>query len=135
MVFDILFLEPDSAAEEFDEVFAGEMRAAGNVPAVPDAGPASSPTRPVSRQPRASLRLTSEESHDRARRSGASAEQNPTDLRRREMAHASVRPGRSRPGYINLTPDIDGTTRRLPSLAQVQNQAFLHIATSGRATS
>jgi adenylate cyclase len=31
VVFDILFLEPDSAAEEFDEVFADEMRAAGNV--------------------------------------------------------------------------------------------------------
>ena len=31
VVFDILFLEPDSAAEEFDEVFAEEMRAAGNV--------------------------------------------------------------------------------------------------------
>ena len=31
VVFDILFLEPDSAAEEFDEVFAEEMQAAGNV--------------------------------------------------------------------------------------------------------
>jgi adenylate cyclase len=33
-------------------------------------------------------------------------------------------------GYINLTPDIDGTTRRLPLLTQVGNQTFLHIATS-----
>ena len=33
-------------------------------------------------------------------------------------------------GYINLTPDIDGTTRRLPLLAQVGNQTFMHIATS-----
>ena len=31
VVFDILFLEPDSGAEEFDQVFADEMRAAGNV--------------------------------------------------------------------------------------------------------
>ncbi|MDP2325039.1 MAG: CHASE2 domain-containing protein, partial [Gammaproteobacteria bacterium] len=33
-------------------------------------------------------------------------------------------------GYINLTPDIDGTTRRLPPLAYAQDQAFLHISTT-----
>ena len=33
-------------------------------------------------------------------------------------------------GYINLTPDIEGTTRRLPLLARAGNQTFLHITTA-----
>jgi adenylate cyclase len=133
VVFDILFLEPDSAAEEFDEVFAGEMRAAGNVylPFLmqdqnePSSDSTVSPASLQKPSPdilkKATIALDDQELQPGKTLRTYTGPKLPTPLLA-QAAHGL--------GYINLTPDIDGTTRRLPLLARAQNQAFLHIATS-----
>ena len=133
VVFDILFLEPDSAAEEFDEVFAEEMRAAGNVylPFLmqdehePSADSTVSPAGLQKPSPdilkKATIALDDQEPQPTGTLKTYAGEKLPTPLLA-QAAHGL--------GYINLTPDIDGTTRRLPLLAQARNQTFLHITTA-----
>jgi adenylate cyclase len=133
VVFDILFLEPDSAAEEFDAVFAEEMQAAGNVylPFLMQEQQKSSDDSIVSptdlQKPspdilkKATIALDDQELQPQTILQTYTGEKLPTPLLA-QAAHGL--------GYINLTPDIDGTTRRLPLLTQVGNQTFLHIATS-----
>lgn len=106
IIFDILFLEPDEAAEEFDTVFADETRAAGNVylpfllQSAPSADPGSAllakaglPVEPLFRDDRP------------ARQQGAKLPIPP-------LADAAAGLG-----FINMFPDQDGVTRRLPLLA------------------
>jgi len=133
IVFDILFLEPDSAAEEFDAVFAEEMRAAGNVylpflmqnqqdPSVGSTvAPADleQPSSDILRK--ATIALDDQESQQTGTLQTYAGAKLPTPLLA-QAAHGL--------GYINLTPDIDGTTRRLPLLARARNQAFMHITTA-----
>jgi len=133
VVFDILFLEPDSAAEEFDEVFAEEMRAAGNVylPFLmqdqhePSADSTGSPAGPQKPSPdilkKATIALDDQAPQPTRTLQPYAGAKLPTPLLA-QAAHGL--------GYINLTPDIDGTTRRLPLLARAQNQTFLHITTA-----
>ena len=133
VVFDILFLEPDSAAEEFDEVFAEEMQAAGNVylPFLmqdqhePSADSTGSPAGPQKPSPdilkKATIALDDQAPQPTRTLQPYAGAKLPTPLLA-QAAHGL--------GYINLTPDIDGTTRRLPLLARAQNQTFLHITTA-----
>lgn len=133
VVFDILFLEPDSAAEEFDEVFAEEMRAGGNVylPFLmqdqhePSTDSTVSPASLQEPSPdilkKATIALDDQEPQPTRTLQTYAGAKLPTPLLA-QAAHGL--------GYINLTPDIDGTTRRLPLLAQVRNQAFRHITTA-----
>lgn len=133
VVFDILFLEPDNAAEEFDEVFAEEMKAAGNVylpflmqdqhePSGTSAvAPAGLPDTSPDILKKATIALDDQEPQPTGTLKTYAGEKLPTPLFA-QAAHGL--------GYINLTPDIDGTTRRLPLLARARDQAFLHIATA-----
>ena len=133
VVFDILFLEPDSAAKEFDEVFAEEMQAAGNVylPFLmqdqhePSADSTVSPAGLQKPSPdilkKATIALDDQEPQPTRTLQTYADAKLPTPLLA-QAAHGL--------GYINLTPDIDGTTRRLPLLARARNQAFLHISTA-----
>lgn len=133
VVFDILFLEPDSAAEEFDEVFAEEMRAAGNVylPFLmegqenPSADSTVSPAGLQEPSPdilkKATIALDDQELQPTGTLKTYAGAKLPTPM------FAQAAQGL---GYINLTPDIEGTTRRLPLLARAGNQTFLHITTA-----
>lgn len=133
VVFDILFLEPDSAAEEFDEVFAEEIRAARNVylpflmqdqhkaSATSTVAPAGMPEPSPDILKKATIVLDDREPQPTGTLKTYAGAKLPTPLLA-QAAHGL--------GYINLTPDIDGTTRRLPLLARAGNQAFLHIATA-----
>ena len=133
VVFDILFLEPDSAAEEFDEVFAEEMRAAGNVylpflmqdQQEPSADSTVSLAGLQELSPdilkKATIALDDQEPQPTGTLKTYADAKLPTPLFA-QAAHGL--------GYINLTPDIDGTTRRLPLLARARNQTFLHITTT-----
>lgn len=118
IVFDILFLEPDGNAEEFDQVFADEVQAAGNV------------FLPV---------LFQGESQDIAPESLAKAAV-PVQVRADEATPPlATYPGVKLPiqplaeaaqglGFINLTPDFDGTTRRIPLVAAAQGYHLSQIA-------
>ncbi len=133
VVFDILFLEPDSSAEEFDEVFADEMRAAGNVylPFLmqdqhePSAGSTVSPPGLPEPSPdilkKATIALDDQTPQPAGTLQTYAGAKLPAPLFA-QAAHGL--------GYINLTPDIDGTTRRLPLLAQIRDHAFMHITTA-----
>lgn len=120
VVFDVLFSEPDKESEEYDQVFADELRAAGNV-FLP-------------------FLMQDDAAGDRA---GL-----PPDLREKATlpveaqaaaAHAPRFQGAKLPipllaqaarglGSINLTSDFDGTARRLPPLSRVGPDAFPQIS-------
>lgn len=133
VVFDLLFLEPDRSGEEFDAVFAEEMRAAGNVylpflmqdKQQPSDGPTASPDGvqeyPLKILKKATIPLDDQSTLPTGTVSTYADAKLPIPLFA-QAAHGL--------GYINLTPDIDGTTRRLPPLAYAQQQAFLHISTT-----
>ncbi|HEX5550997.1 MAG TPA: adenylate/guanylate cyclase domain-containing protein [Nitrospira sp.] len=133
VVFDILFLEQDSAAEEFDEVFAEEMKAAGNVylpflmqdqhepSATSIVAPAGLPELSPDILKKATIALDDQEPQPSGTLKTYADAKLPAPLFA-QAAHGL--------GYINLTPDIDGTTRRLPLLARARDQTFLHIATA-----
>jgi adenylate cyclase len=133
VVFDILFFEQDSAAEEFDEVFAEEMRAARNVylPFLMQDQHGPSATSGV---PPAGLRELSPDILKKATIALDDQEAQPTETLKTYAGAKLPAPLFAQAahglGYINLTPDIDGTTRRLPLLARASDQAFLHIATA-----
>jgi adenylate cyclase len=124
VVFDVIFSEPDSDDEQFDQLFADEIQAAGNVylpfllesPSAPPlesngTSPAPLPAnvtttlledaRPAPLPTFTSLRLP---------------------IPRLAQAARGV-------GYINLMPDVDGATRRLPLVANVRESAVLQLAT------
>ncbi len=129
VVFDALFLEPDDNAEEFDQVFADEIQIAGNVflsylLQEPGQQPSEQATRdlPSSSKPD-STRILSR----------------PQELASGhfllEFQHAKfplplltqVSQGF---GFINLFPDRDGTTRRVPLLIQREATSFLQLTAS-----
>ena len=116
VVFDVMFFEPDDSAEEFDQSFADDMRAADNVflPMLFQAEPSQIPP---DLQSRATLKVDQPESERLAER------------------HAGVKPpipvlaqhARGL-GVINLTADADGPTRRIPILGQVHGQFVPHLS-------
>ncbi len=120
VVFDILFSEPDSAAEEFDEVFAREMQEAGNVFL-----PLLLQNDAVRQQPLPDLLKKATVALDDADQTAL--------LNRYADAKWPVplftQTARGL-GFVNLTPDIDGTTRRLPLLARAGDHVFQHLTTA-----
>jgi CHASE2 domain-containing sensor protein len=131
VVFDILFLEPDSADEEFDEVFAQEMRAAGNVylPFLMQDQPEPSADSTVS--PPACRALP--DILKKATIALDDQEPQPTEPsrpgRRREIAHASARSGCSRPRIYQPDP---GHRRNHPSPAPAGPSTDQRSCTSPR---
>lgn len=126
IVFDIILSEPDSGDEQFDEVFAEEMRAAGNVylPCLLEGGaetPVSSavPHPDVTAALPPNVATTVRESASPAPAPSFAAIRLPAP-RLVEAAHGV--------GHINLTPDVDGTTRRLPLVTKVAGQPVLQLA-------
>lgn len=120
VVFDILFSEPDSAAEEFDDVFAQEMRAAGNVFL-----PLLMQDDVVLQEPSPDLLKKATIALDDQDQTGTLK----TYAGAKWPAPLFAQAARGL-GYINLTPDIDGTTRRLPLLTRARNRVFLHLTTA-----
>lgn len=120
VVFDILLSEPDSAAEEFDEVFAQEMRAAGNVFL-----PLLLQDDAVRQQPLPDLLKKATVSLDHPDQ--AALLKGYTDAKWPIPSFAQAARGL---GFVNLTPDIDGTTRRLPLLARAGDHIFQHLTTA-----
>lgn len=119
IIFDILFLEPDEGAEEFDQSFADQVRAAGNVflpillQTVPDRMP------PPDLLAKATIQVGS--TSDRA--VGLLDRYRGVKLPIPSLAEAA-----RGLGFINFFPDSDGTTRRLPLLAGSSDGAFLQLA-------
>jgi adenylate cyclase len=121
IVFDILFLEPDENDPEFDAVFAEEMRAAGNVffPFLLQTEPSPSP-------PAALLRKATIPAERQAQGSaGVRTQYQGMKLPITPLAEAA-----RGLGFINLTPDEDGTTRRLPPLIQTAQTVHPQLATA-----
>ncbi len=126
IVFDILFLEPDETDPELDAVFAEESRAAGNVffPFLlqHDVSPALAPpllakaTIPVDSQPE--------------RVANAANPYQGMKLPIPPLAEAA-----RGLGHINLTPDPDGTMRRLPPLIQTTQGPVPQLAVPDRIVS
>ncbi len=117
IVFDILFLEPDENEAEFDEAFAEEVRAAGNVflPIMLQDSPRSVPPDLVTK---ATIPVEN--------RSAAPV----GSLHRYQgvkLPISSLAESARGLGFINFFPDPDGTARRLPLLAQTQNADFLQL--------
>ena len=115
VVFDVMFFEPDENAEEFDQSFADDMRAADNVflPMLFLAEPAPIPQE---LQSRATLKVEWRESD---RRADMQAGVKPPTLVLAQQAHGL--------GVINLSADADGPTRRIPLLGQVGGQFVPHL--------
>ena len=121
IVFDILFLEPDANDREFDAVLAEEARAAENVffpfllqhdptPALSAPLPTKA-TIPVDSQPE---RLANSS--------------NP--YQGIKLPIPSLTEAARGLGHITLTPDPDGTMRRLPPLVQTTQGAVPQLATA-----
>jgi adenylate cyclase len=106
IVFDILFLEPDEAAEEFDAAFAEETRSAGNVYLPFLLQSATSPDLAAKVSTKAEIPVRSVFRDNRpARAQGA------------KLPIPSLADAAAGLGFINMFPDQDGVTRRLPLLA------------------
>ena len=118
IVFDVLFLEPDENAEEFDQSFADDMRAAGNVflsmlfQAESNAIPAEVQAQATVRvEPPDAGRIVATETH-----AGVKL---PIPLLAQQARGL---------GVINLSADVDGPTRRIPLLGQVSGQLVPHLS-------
>ena len=116
VVFDVMFFEADENAEEFDQSFADDLKAAGNVflPMLFQAEPAAIPPEA---QPRATVTVES------------------SDARQAPDTHAGVKlpiPVLAQQarglGVINLSADADGPTRRVPLLGQVNGNVVPHLS-------
>ena len=117
VVFDVMFFEADDNAEEFDQSFADDLKAAGNVflPMLFQAEPAAIPPEV---RPRATV--TAE----------------PSDARQPVAeTHAGVKlpiPVLAQQarglGVVNLSADADGPTRRIPLLGQVNGDLVPHLS-------
>ena len=116
VVFDVMFFEADENAEEFDQSFADDLKAAGNVflPMLFQAEPAAIPPEA---QPRATVTVES------------------SDAGHAPDTHAGVKlpiPVLAQQarglGVINLSADADGPTRRVPLLGQVNGNVVPHLS-------
>jgi len=116
VVFDVMFFEPDENAEEFDQSFADDMRAADNVflPMLFQAEP-----HPISSdlQARATLNVELPESDRAAERQAGVKPPIPLLAQRARGL-----------GVINLSADADGPTRRIPLLGQMSGQFVPHLS-------
>ena len=126
VAFDVIFSEPDSGDEQFDLVFADEMRAAGQVylPFLLENQPDVSPM--SSAGPQTAASPVPPQVDVRLREAGQPAPL-PTFSSMRLPTMALTEAARGI-GYINLTPDIDGTTRRIPLVAKAAGRPVLQLA-------
>ena len=121
IVFDILFLEPDANDPEFDVVFAEEVRAAGNVffPFLLQHDPSPALSAPL--LSKATIPLDSQPE----RLANAASPYQGMKLPIPPLAKAA-----RGLGHITLTPDPDGTMRRLPPLVPTAQGAVSQLATA-----
>jgi adenylate cyclase len=111
IIFDILFPEPDENNPEFDDVFAQEVKAAGNVllPAL------------LHDEPEVlTIELTTK-TLVLVERPAAPMFEKPFVKPGLKLPIPSLTQATQGIGFINLTPDQDGTTRRIPLLGKVGN--------------
>ena len=108
VVFDVLFLEPDEMAEEFDQSFADDIRNAGRVflPLLFQNEP---------QQESSELLAKAQIPIDRVAHEPGASRDHPGV----KGPIASLTQAASGLGFINLTPDRDGTTRRVPLLGRL----------------
>ena len=117
VVFDVMFFEPDDNAEEFDQSFADDVKAAGNVflPMLFQSEPASIPAELPA------------QAMVKAERSGTG--QVPAEPHAGAKLPIPVLAQQARGlGAINLSADADGPTRRLPLLGQVNGNLVPHLS-------
>jgi len=121
IVFDILFLEPDANDQEFDAVLAEEVRAAENVffPFLLQHDPTPALSAPL--PTKATIPVDSQ-----PERLANSA--NP--YQGIKLPIPSLTEAARGLGHITLTPDPDGTMRRLPPLVQTMQGAVPQLATA-----
>ncbi|MBP6607715.1 MAG: adenylate/guanylate cyclase domain-containing protein [Nitrospira sp.] len=115
VVFDVMFFEADENAEEFDQSFADDLKAAGNVflPMLLQAEPSAIPS---DVQPRATVAVVS-------------ADVGRVDTHAGVKLPIPVLAQQARGlGVINLSADADGPTRRVPLLGQVQGNLVPHLS-------
>ena len=118
VVFDLMFFEPDENAEEFDESFAQDVKAAANV------------YLPVL------LREESDEEGQKAAlrfqlkidRASAAATEPASSYRSLKLPIPGLAQAARGLGFINLSADADGPTRRIPLFARVGTGDVPHIA-------
>lgn len=117
VVFDVMFFEADDNAEEFDQSFADDLKAAGNVflPMLFQAEPAAIPPEV---RPRATV--TAEPSN-----AGQPAVETHAGVKLPIPVLAQQARGL---GIINLSADADGPTRRIPLLGQVNGDLVPHLS-------
>lgn len=116
VVFDVMFFEADENAEEFDQSFADDLKAAGNVflPMLFQAEPAATPPEA---QPRATVTVESSEAG------------HVPDIHAGVKLPIPVLAQQARGlGVINLSADADGPTRRVPLLGQVNDNVVPHLS-------
>lgn len=107
VIFDVLFTEPDENDAQFDDVFAEEVRAAGNV-FLPVLFQNEAPEGAAEPAVNAAIPVDGDR-ESRYRLYASSAVKLPIQ-RLAESARGL--------GFINLTPDKDGTTRHIPLVGQ-----------------
>ncbi|HET9963204.1 MAG TPA: adenylate/guanylate cyclase domain-containing protein, partial [Nitrospiraceae bacterium] len=118
IVFDVMFFEPDESAEEFDQSFADDIAAAGNVflPMLfQSEGPAPSPDA----LKRAALGI---------RASGDAADQRLESHGGLKMPLPILAQAARGLGVINLSADADGPTRRVPLIGKVAGAGIPHLS-------
>ncbi len=118
IVFDVLFLEPDENAEEFDQSFADDIRKAGNVvlPMIFQDEPQPALTEILAKS---ALTVDGAADAPRALRDPHSGVKGPI-VPLTQAARGL--------GFINLSPDRDGTTRRIPLIGRVGDSDVPHLA-------
>jgi adenylate cyclase len=117
VVFDVMFFEPDENAEEFDQSFADDLKAAGNVflPMLFQAEPTSIPS---DVQPRATAEVERQDT-------GYPAPEPHAGVKLPIPVLAQQARGL---GVINLSADADGPTRRIPLVGQVNGTLVPHLS-------
>lgn len=120
IVFDLMFFEPDENAEEYDESFIQDVRAAGNVylPVLLDDDPVPAPPTALST---ASLSLA-------RRRSASVGDSAGLVVQGLKLPLPGLTQGARGLGFINLTADPDGPTRRIPLVARTGDTVVPQIA-------
>lgn len=126
VVFDIIFSEPDSDDEQFDQVFADEIQAAGNVylPFLLEQQTGKSAVL-ASLQSQAAPTLPANVTTKLIEEARPASPPTFPALRLPTPRLAQAARG---VGYINLLPDVDGTTRRVPLVAKMRESAVLQLA-------
>ncbi|WP_447972879.1 CHASE2 domain-containing protein [Nitrospira sp. Kam-Ns4a] len=120
IVFDILFMEPDRSEEEFDQVFADSVAAAGNVflPVLLDEAAASLP---LGQPGKALIPL------DGPERPASATALGPPGFKLPIPALAEAARGL---GFINFDPDPDGVSRRVRPVRVARGGDAMQLATA-----